>query len=126
MMEVIFMTRKEMIETIAKQAGCSKRPVRKKLFQLSARLKRRYKEVLFNQAFLSETTNRLDWEEEYKKWKNDKSSVSPRRLTNTFEVASFPTGVNVLFRVDECCDGYIDHGLGSCGCRLYSYKEVRE
>lgn len=120
------MTRKEMIETIAKQAGCSKRLVRKKLFQLSARKKRWYKEILFNQAFLSKTTDWLDWEEEHKRWEKDKSSVCPWRLTNTFEVASFPTGVNVLFRVDECCDGYIYHGFGSCGCRLYSYKEVRK
>ncbi len=119
------MTRKEIIETIAKKAGCSKRLVRKKLFQLSAREKRYYKDTLFNQAFLSRTTNWLDWEEEHEKWMDDKSRENPYKLTNTFEVIDLTSGVNVLFRVDKIYDGEICPGFGSCGCRLYSHKVSR-
>lgn len=115
------MTRKEMIETIAKKAGCSKRLVRKRLFQLSARNKRYYTETLFNRAFLNKSTDWVDWEELHEKWKQDKT-VIPWQQTNTFEVAAFPIGVIVLFRVDEMYDREIMKGFGQCGCRLYNFK----
>lgn len=116
------MNRKEMIETIAKQAGCSKRLVRKKLFQISARFKREYKTTLFNRAFLNKSTDWKDFQDLYNDWIKDKENViSPWRVTNQFEVIYFPSGCNVMFKVDELYDGEILEALGDCGARLYNY-----
>ena len=117
------MTRKEMIETIAKQANCSKRLVRKKLFQISARFKREHKSILFNQAFLTKSTDWKDFHELYDIWKKDRiNNINPWSVTNQFEVIYLPSGCNVMFRVDLLDDGEIWKALGDCGARLYSYK----
>lgn len=118
------MTRKEMIEEIAKQAECSKRLVRKKLFQLSSRFKKdaRRKNVLFNQAFLCHSTDWKDGNEMMKEWIKDRSGENPFKISNQFEVIYFPTGCNVLFKVDEVDEnGELWKALGSCGVRLYNY-----
>lgn len=116
------MNRKEMIESIAKQANCSKRLVRKKLFELSARFRRSRKDILFNQAFLEKSTDWKDFYELHDEWiKNDKKSEAPFRISNQFEVIYFPTGCNVMFRVDEIYDGEIWEASGQCGTRLYNY-----
>ena len=116
------MTRKEMIESIAKQAQCSKRLVRKKLFQMSARFRRERKDILFNQAFLNKSADWKDFYELYDEWKkNNKEGDSPWRIPNQFEVIYFPSGCNVMFRVNQICDGEIWEAMGECGVRLYSY-----
>ena len=116
------MTRKEMIETISKQANCSKRLVRKKLFWISARFKREHKEILFNQVFLNKSTDWKDFDELYNVWvKNDRKGVSPWNVTNRFEVVYFQTGCNVLFTVNLFDENEIWETLGDCGVRLYNY-----
>lgn len=122
------MTRKEMIESIAEQAGCSKRLVRKKLFELSAKFKRdkRYKNLRFNQAFLDKTTNWRDWNEVHDSWKKGEldDGYTPWRIPNLFEVAYFPTGCSVLFRVEvfDEEEHWLFPLIDYCGTRLYSFK----
>ena len=116
------MTRTEMIREIANQANCSKRLVRKKLFQLSARFKKdRYKRLRFNQAFLDKNTEWLDRQELHDKWKNGLiDSQTFWRMPNTFEVAFFPSGCVVLFTVEAIdTDGY--RHTDTCGARLYNF-----
>lgn len=116
------MTRKEMIESIAKQANCSKRLVRKKLFQMSARFRRERKDILFNQAFLEKSTDWKDFYELYDEWKKkNKEGGSPWRVSNQFQVIYFPSGCNVIFRVNQIYDGEIWEAMGDCGVRLYNY-----
>ncbi len=114
------MTRKEMIEEIAKQAGCSKRLVRKKLFSRSAELKRRHKEYKFNEAFLNPATNWLDKNELEEAWRNGNREVCPWRIPNTFEVIFLPSGCVVLFAVERICsDGFMT--ISDIGTRLYTW-----
>lgn len=119
------MNRTEMIREIAKQAGCSKRLVRKRLFQLSTRFKkeRYYKRYKFNEAFFDKNT---DWKDVEKLRKDVKNGVIGNsdfwRIANRFEVAFFPSGCVVLFWVDSFYEDepdYID--VDSCGARLYNY-----
>jgi len=114
------MTRKEMIEEIAKQAGCSKRLVRKKLFRRSAELKRCYRDIKFNEAFLNPSTNWLDKEELEKAWKNGDRNIRPWGTPFTFDVVFLPSGCIVLLKVERVCsDGY--RTTDSIGARLYSW-----
>lgn len=116
------MNRTEMIHEIAKQSGCSKRLVRKKLFQLSAKFKKDcYKHLRFNQAFLDKNTEWLDRQDLHDKWKNGLiDSETFWKMSNTFEVAFFPSGCTVFFTVEAVCDdGY--HDTDYCGARLYNY-----
>ena len=119
------MTRKEMIETIAQQANCSKRKVRKKLFQLSARMKqKRFEHIKFNEAFLNANTDWKDFQEVYEEWKSGKLSRSPWRIVNRFETIYFPTGCNVMFDVASTDDDLYPM-IESCGTRLYNFKNTR-
>lgn len=126
------MTRKEMIEAIAEQAGCSKRLVRKKLFELSARFKRdkRYKNLRFNQAFLDKTTNWRDWHEVHAAWNKGELGEReiPWTMPNLFEVAYFPSGCNVMLRIESWYeeDNEVFQDVDWCGTRLYNFKGVRD
>ena len=103
------MTRKQMIETIAKEAGCSKRLVRKKLFNRYLELKKNWPDILFYKAFLDKNT---DWQ----KFGNGKKNW---RLPNLFDVVFLPSGCVVLFHnIDRIYDGEITQG--ECGVRLYN------
>lgn len=124
------MTRKEMIETIAKQAGCSKRLVRKKLFQMSSRSKRdrRYNRLKFNEAFLDRTTDWQDWYEVHDAWKKgDHSGKSPFEIPNLFEVCYFPSGCNIMLRIEHYYgEGWEEFStIEWCGTRLYNFKGAR-
>lgn len=114
------MKRKEMIEEIAKQAGCSKRLVRKKLFNRSAEVKRRYRDIKFNEVFLDPDTNWLDKSLLLQNWRNGDRTIDPFRTENTFEVCFFPSGCIVLFTVGYVYpDGYT--ATQEFGTRLYSW-----
>lgn len=119
------MTRTEMITEIAKQAHCSKRLVRKKLFQLLTRFKKNdyqsYKRLKFKQSFLNRNTDWHDWYEWRDKCDNGLiDNWTFWRTPNVFEVAFFSSGCVVLFRVEEVYDdGY--QNIGTCGARLYNY-----
>lgn len=114
------MTRKEMIETIAKQAGCSKRLVRKQLFARSAELKRRYRDIKFNEAFLNPSTNWLDKDELRKAWSNGNREIRPWGTPFVFDVCLFPSGCVVMFEVERVYpDGY--RTTDTIGARLYSW-----
>ena len=112
--------RKEMIAEIARQAGCSKRLVRKKLFSRSAELKRRHRDIKFNDVFLNSTTNWLDENVLKQKWREGDRNVSPYQTPNTFDVSFFPSGCVVLFAVKHIYeDGFQD--IRTVGTRLYSF-----
>ena len=116
------MIRSEMIREIAKQANCSKRLVRKRLFQLSAKFKNdRNRYLKFNQAFLDKGTEWCDYQVLHEKCKNNLiNNMTFWRTPNVFEVVFFPSGCVVLFRVEAIDeDGYRD--IDTCGCRLYSF-----
>lgn len=121
------MTRSDMINEIAKQAHCSKRLVRKKLFQRSAEFRRnpRYKHVKFNQAFLDKNTDWNSYQEIHDKWKNKtlEPGATPWTMPNLFDVAYFPSGCVIMMRInvehyEEGCI-YIDQDW--VGARLYGY-----
>ena len=104
------MTRKQMIETIAKEAGCSKRLVRKKLFNRYLQLKKTCPHILFYKTFLDKNTNWVKFKDKDWNW----------RTPNVFEVAFFPSGCIVLFRnIDAMYDGELT--TRDCGARLYSW-----
>lgn len=114
------MKRKEMIENISQQAGCSKRLVRKKLFSRSAECKRRYKQYKFNDAFLKKDTNWLDQNQLKETWRNGNKEIKPWITPNTFEVIFLPSGCVVLFQVEYVCsDGFTE--IRSIGARLYNW-----
>ena len=104
------MTRKQMIETIAKEARCSKRLVRKKLFNRYLELKKMRPNILFYKAFLDKNT---DW---YNRNEGKKDWTKP----NAFEVVFVSSGCVVLFRNIS----WIYHGEiaeTDCGVRLYNW-----
>ena len=105
------MTRKQMIETIAKEAGCSKRLVRKKLFNRYLELKKMRPDILFYKAFLDKNT---DW---YNRNEGEKDWTRP----NSFDVFGVTSGCVVLFNnIDrKTRDGEIENC--QCGVRLYSW-----
>lgn len=114
------MNRKEMIEEIAKQSGCTKRLVRKKLFSRSAEFKHRYKQYRFNDAFLNRATNWLDKNELERAWRNGDREIRPWETPNTFEVIFLPSGCVVLFAIEHICsDGFV--ATDEIGARLYSW-----
>lgn len=103
------MTRKEMIAEIARDACCSKRLVRKKLFARYIELKKTHPDILFYKAFMNKDT---DW----RNWRRREDWRTP----NLFEVCFFPSGCVVLFHnVERLYDGEIEHS--DCGVRLYSW-----
>ena len=115
------MNRKQMIETIAQEAGCSKRLVRKKLFGRSAELKRKYKNVKFNEAFLDSRTDWINKEDLMENWKDGKRNINPWKQPNTFDVCYFPSGCVVMFNVKHVDnDGY--EYTDNFGTRLYTTK----
>ena len=121
------MTRKEMIEVVAKKAKCSKRLVRRKLFKRLAEVRRwRYPEArTFCAVMLDKSINWVDFEEAYAQWKTDKfHEPNPYMMSNTFEVYGLPSGVIVHFRLDGVYDGEIYPGYADFGCRLYNHKGV--
>ena len=114
------MNRKAMIEEIAKQSGCSKRLVRKKLFSRSAELKHRYLDIKFNKAFLNPCTNWLDKNALRQAWRNGNKEIRPWGTPFTFDVCLFPSGCVVMFEVERIYpDGY--RTTDSIGARLYSW-----
>lgn len=121
------MTRSEMITEIAKQAHCSKRLVRKKLFQRSAEFRRnpRYKHIKFNQAFLNKNTDWKSYQEIHDKWKNKmlESGLTPWTMPNLFDVAYFSYGCIIVMRINveyrEAGCKYIKQDW--IGTHLYSY-----
>ena len=109
------MTRKEMIEEIARQAGCSKRLVRKRLFSRSAG----FKWHPFGKSFLNANTDWLDKNVLRQNWKNGNKDIDPYSTPNTFDVGFFPSGCIVLFNVEIIdSDGY--RHVDSIGARLHS------
>ena len=105
------MTRKEMIETIAKEAGCSKRLVRKKLFNRYLELKKYFPDILFYKVFLDKNTDWHNWNTGERDW----------RQTNSFDVCCFPSGCVVLFHnVERIWDGEVT--TWDVGAKLYSFK----
>lgn len=107
------MNRKQMIETIAKEAGCSKRLVRKKLFRRYLELKKTCPNILFYKVFLDKNTEWHNFNEEH-----------DFRTKNTFEVCFFPSGCVVLFKNIDIVykDGEV--GTETVGERLYSFHHV--
>lgn len=108
------MNRKQMIETIAKEAGCSKRLVRKKLFARCAEIKRLYPDILFEKEFLNKDA---DWQpfRPTKDW----------RRKYTFDVFFLPSGCVVLFRnVDRIYDA--ETVQTEIGTRLYNFKHIHD
>lgn len=116
------MTRKEMIEEIAKEAGCSKRLVRKKLFELSAWKKNNFKNILFNKVFLSKSTDWANYSELLEESKQDITAPFPWRNSNTFEVIQVPSGIVVMFTVPEIFRDEEWDNWGECGCKLRSRR----
>lgn len=106
------MTRKEMIIAIANDAGCSRRLVRKKLFERCVELKKTHPEILFYKAFLDKNT---DWvRNAYKNWETK----------NRFEVFGLPSGMVVMFYgIERIYDG--DIWYTDCGARLWTWKHFR-
>ena len=116
------MTRTEMIREIANQANCSKRLVRKKLFELSARTKKDhiFRRFNFNQAFLNKATNWRDHDKLIDSWRSGDKSENPWKTPNLFEVTFFPSGCVVLLYT-QCFDDDGYHYVDYCGTRLYNY-----
>jgi len=106
------MTRKEMIETIAKEAGVSKRHVRKILFNRYLELKKINPNLLFYKAFLDKGTD----------WHNSNDGKKDWRMPNQFDVFCVSSGCIVMFKnIDELYpDGDITQT--DCGAKLYSFK----
>ena len=100
-----------MIARIAEQAGCSKRLVRRKLFNRYLELKRNLPDILFYRVFLDKNTDWHDFNEDH-----------DYRRKNAFDVCFFTTGCVVLFRnIDRIyTDGKI--GQETVGERLYNFK----
>ena len=104
------MTRKQMIEAIAKEAGCSKRLVRKKLFNRYLELKEMRPDILFYKTFLNKDTNWVKFKEKDWNWRDP----------NSFEVIFLPSGCVVFFRnIDMIYDGELT--TTDCGVRLYNW-----
>ena len=104
------MTRKQMIEAIAKDAGCSKRLVRKTLFNRYLELKKYYPEILFYKTFLNKNTDWIDYNEDLKNWDRP----------NAFDVSFFPSGCVVLFHnIDRMHNDEIEKE--TIGAKLYSW-----
>lgn len=113
------MTRKEMIERIAEEAGCSKRLVRKKLFKYASELKGHYWRSEFTRAFLNKNTEWRDFYDVRDAWKKGDKSLNPWRTVNTFEVCHFVSGFVVLFKVKRVIQDY--ETVDTIGTRLYSF-----
>ena len=106
------MTRKEMIETIAQEAGISKRRVRKILFSRYLELKKINPKLLFYKAFLDKNTD----------WHNFNEGKRDWWIPNQFDVFCLPSGCVVEFKnIDKIYyDGEIIQT--DCGARLYRFK----
>lgn len=106
------MTRKEMIETIAKESGCSKRHIRKILFNRYLELKKINPRLLFYKAFLDKNTD----------WHNFNVGEKDWRRPNQFDVFCVPSGCVVIFKnIDEIYKNG-DIIQTDCGARLYKFK----
>ena len=88
------MNRNQMITAIAKEAGCSKRLVRKKLFKRYLELKKLYPDILFYKAFLDKNTDWHNFNEDHDFYRK-----------NAFDVCFFTSGCVVLFHNIDTING---------------------